>query len=230
MCAGPCSHPDARRHEHLPAGQARTPRDVDRIAVQSVVVQTEPLPYLFGDEHRAAVDREDLEHAIELTLIDLPGLQRRHRVPEAIDRTPDIAQRARVLQVHDLRADDADPLRSLQRGRLDEVGDGVGVEHRVSVQEQDVVGRRGHRQGQRDVEGSAVPKRVFVADHPLRTEGSDEEVMGLVGRRIVDREDAEGGVGLRGERMEAFAKGGVRRAHDEDAEDRRVVRRCVVAL
>ena len=223
-------HPGARRHEHLPAGQARTPREVDRIAVQSVVVQTEPLPHLFGDEHRAAVDREDLEHAIELALIDLPGLQRRHRVPEAIDRTPDVAQGAWVLQVHDLRADDADTLRSLQPGRFDKVGDGVGVEHRVAVQEQDVVGRSGHRQGQRDAERSGIPERVFVADHPLRTEGPDEEVMGLVGRRIVDREDAEGGVGLRRERVETFAEGGVRCAHDEDAEDRRVVRRCVVAL
>ena len=213
-----------------PAKRARH-AEVDRIAVQPVVVQTEPLPHLFGDEHRAAVDREDLEHAIELPLIDLPGLQRRHRVPESIDRTPDIAQRARVLQVHDLRADDADPLRSLQRGRLDEVGDGVGVEHRVAVQEQDVVGRRGHGQGtarRRTIRRTRA--RSFVADHPLRTEGPDEEVMRLVGRRIVDREDAEGGVGLRGERVEAFAKRGVRRAHDEDAEDRRVVRRCVVAL
>ena len=175
---GPVLHPGARRHEHLPAGQARTPREVDRVAVQPVVVEAEPLPDLFGEEHRAAVDREDLEHAIELTLIDLPGLQRRHGVPEAIDRTPHIAQGARVLQVDDLGADDADPLRSLQRGRLDEVGDGVGVEHRVAMQEQDVVGRGGHRQGQRDAERSAVPERVFVADHPLRTEGSDEEVDG----------------------------------------------------
>jgi hypothetical protein len=51
-----------------------------------------------------------------------------------------------------------------------------------------------------------------------------------IGRRIVDREDAEGGIGLRGERVKALAEGGVRCAHDEDAEDRRVVRRCVVAL
>ena len=33
MCR-PVLHPGARRHEHLPAGQARTPREVDRIAVR----------------------------------------------------------------------------------------------------------------------------------------------------------------------------------------------------
>ena len=54
--------------------------------------------------------------------------------------------------------------------------------------------------------------------------------MRVVVGRIVDREHAEGGVGLAREGVQALAERGVGCAHDEDAEDRRVVRRCVVAL
>ena len=131
--SGPVLDTCARRHEHLPAGKPRPPAQVDRIAIEPVVVQAESLPDIPGDEHRAPVYREDLEYAVELPLIDLPGLQRRHRVAETIDRPPDVAQRSRVFEIHDLRADDPDPLSSLQRGRFDEVRDGVRVQHGVAV-------------------------------------------------------------------------------------------------
>ena len=123
----------ARRHEHLPAGKPRAPAEVDRIAVQPVVVQTESLPDLLCNEHRAPVDREDLEHAVELPLIDLPWLQRRHRVSETIDRPTDVPQRSRVFEIDDLRTDDPDPFGPLQRRRLDEVRDGVRVQHGVAM-------------------------------------------------------------------------------------------------
>ena len=160
-------HPRTRRHQDLPARDPCAPAQIDIVETESRVVETELVPHVAGDQHRASVNGEHFEHTIELTLIDLLGLQRRHRVSEAIHRTADVAKLPRAFEIDHLRTDDPDTLGARKRGRLHEVGHRIGVEHRVAVQQQDVVGHRGHRQGQCLCEGADVAERLVVTDHPL---------------------------------------------------------------
>src|SRR2546429_7336053 len=51
-----------------------------------------PLPGGAGDEHRARGDAEHLDHAVELALIDLAGLQGGVAVAEPVRRATDVAQ------------------------------------------------------------------------------------------------------------------------------------------
>jgi hypothetical protein len=84
--------------------------------------------------------------------------------------------------------------------------------------------------GERHLERRRVPDRLVVADHALLTERAHQELVRVVLGRVVDRKNTEGGIRLGCEGVQALAECGVGRTHDEDAEDRRAMRRCVVLL
>ena len=142
VVGGSVLHARAGRHQHRPPGEAGAPAQVDVVAVRAVRrtarcrCQTSRSTSI---AHPSTASTSRI--AIELALVDLARLQRRHRVPEPVDRPADVAQR---------RAGDPDPRPSrrrsrrasvLQRRGLDEAGDGVLVQHGVAVEQEDVVGR-----------------------------------------------------------------------------------------
>ena len=87
---------------------ARPPAEIDvAVAVEPLVEQAHASPRLASHEGAHSVDREHLQHAIELPLVDLPGLQRRVGMAEPIRGPPDVAEPPRVVVVDDLGADDA---------------------------------------------------------------------------------------------------------------------------
>src|SRR5205085_5046195 len=195
------------------------PTQIDVVHAEPFVVEADPLPHGSVDQHRATVDGEHVEDPVELPLIDLAGLQRRDGVPEPVDGPADIAKLARVIEIHDLGADDPGRL-GLHGGRLNEIGHGVLVKDGVAVQQQDVVGRGDDGLLQRRGEGAGVSQPVIVADHPRRAEGSLEELVRLVVGRVVDREDAERLVRLAREGVQAGSKRRVCRPNDQDREHR----------
>ena len=71
--------------------------------------------------------------------VDLAGLQRGVRVPEAVGGSSDVAQRPGLVPVDDLGPDDTDVGDAHPDGRLDETRHRVGVERRVVVHDQEVV-------------------------------------------------------------------------------------------
>ncbi len=147
-----------RRHQHVESREACAPAEVEILvpAVQSLVEQSDPLPRVARDQHRARRDAQHLDHAIELPLIDLARLQRRVRVTEPIRGTADLPEQPRFLPVDDLGPDDADVLHAHADRRLDETRHRIGIERGVVVQYQEVVGgsrrgdleRRAYRSGQ----------------------------------------------------------------------------------
>src|SRR5688572_7808583 len=97
-------------------------------AVEALVPHPDPLPRLSSDQHRGRRDAEDLEHPVELPLIDLARLQRGCGMAEAVGGSADIAQRTWIVLVDDLGADDSDVLDADPDRGLHQPADGIPVE------------------------------------------------------------------------------------------------------
>ena len=211
-----------RRHQHPEPGEPRAPAVVEVLVVggESLVGHAGPLQALARDEHRARGHVHDLEDAIELALVDLAVLQGRVRMPEAVGGTADLAQEPGLVPVNDLGADDADVLEALDADRrLDEPRDAVGVHRGVVVGDEEVVGGGGgrHRREGR-LHGAGDTQVLIEGEDTARSERGLEELVRLVGGGVVDGQDTQSWIGLRGERVQALAdpaRGVVRHEHGE---------------
>ena len=139
---------------------------------------------------------------------------------EAIGGTADVAQQARVVPVDDLGAHDADVIHARQaHGRLDHVGDALGVDRGVVVQEEEEVrlvrDRMRLRGRQRTGEAAVVGQR----DHAALPQRLDQEFARTVGGSVVDGHHGEAGIRLRGERGQGLAQPSGRVPDDEDHQD-----------
>ena len=112
----------------------------------------------------------------------------------------------RIVLVDDLRADDPHVLDADPDRRLHEPADGIPVERRGRLDDQDEVGALRHRAVERGAHGAGGPERALVPQHPSRAERSIEQLPRSVVRAVVDREDAEPRVRLVREREEAVAQ------------------------
>ena len=148
-------------------------------------------------------DEQDLEHPVVLPLVELAVLQGRVGVAEPVGRAPHLPEDPRLVPVDDLGADDAHALDALDAlGGLDEPCDGIGRERGVVVHQQEVVGGLGGRELGRGGQAPAMPRFSRSGHHPLpRPSACRRSSQRPVGGAVVDRDDAQAGVGLRGERL-----------------------------
>ncbi len=202
------AHPRQRRHHHSVSGDPDPPAEVEigMRAVETLVPYPDALPRFSRDQHRRGRDAEDLEDSIELPLIDLARLERGCGMAEAVRGSADIAQRTRIVLVDDLGTDDPHVLDADPDRRLHQPADGIPVERRRRLDDEDEVGAFRHRAVERGANRANGSERPLVPQDASRAERAMEQLPRLLVGSVVDREDAEARVGLVREREQALAQ------------------------
>ena len=207
-----------RRHQHAVPGDPDAPAEVQiRVReIEAFVPHPRPLPRVARDEHRGRRHAQHLEDAIELSLIDLPRLQRRCGVAEAVRRATDVTQRSWIVLVDDLRADDPHVLDTDPHRRLHQPRHRISIERRGRLEDQDEVRALRHRAVERFAHGVGGPEGSLVAQHAARPQRSVEELPRSLVRVIVDGQHTESRVGLVREGEEAITQPGCGSRPDHD--------------
>ena len=202
------AHPRQRRHHHSVSGDPDPPAEVEigMRTVEALVPYPDSLPRFSSDQHRCRRDAEDLEDSVELPLIDLARLQRGCGMAEAVRGSADIAQRTRIILVDDLGADGPDVLDADPDRGLHQPADGIPVERRRRLDDEDEVGALRHRTVERGANRSNGSERPLVPQDAPRAERAIEQLPRLLVGSVVDREDAEARVRLVRKREQAIAQ------------------------
>ena len=163
-------------HEDSETRHPRSPTEVEVLlgGREPIVERPDTVPHLFGHQHGARRDVQDLPDPVVLALVDLSLFEWRVRVSETVRGQADLAEDARLLPVHHLRTDDPDSLDSL--GRFHQRAHRAPVQHGVVVQEENVVGLPRRLGLERPVHGSSEPEVPFAPQDPIWTERRPEEV------------------------------------------------------
>ena len=187
-----------------PASGAPAEVEVLRAGVQPFVEEAGALPRVSRDQHGSVEDTRDLDHAVELSLVDLAGLQRSVRVTEPVGGHPTSRRQPRLAPSRRSWPDDTDVLDAHPDGGLDQPGDGIGVQRGVVVQHQDVVGCASGGDLERGADDPARPAVARVSAMTRRSPSAcSQELARTIARRVVDRQDPHSRVGLRAERRQA---------------------------
>src|SRR5918996_5756568 len=209
----------SRRHQHPEPCEPDPPAEVEiSLCAQSLVEEAGSAPCVPGHQDRRGRDVQDLPGGVVLALIDLPLLEGRVRIPEAVARVADLQKDTGSLRVEHLRPDQPDA--GDAPGGLDHPGHGIGLQLDVVVHQQREVrlGRRRDRQSTLHRAGeSLVPGQ---AHHSALAQDALEHLQGPVRRSVVDGQHAEARVRLARERRESAAKpsrGVMHHDHCEDA-------------
>ena len=212
-----------RCHQDVKAGEPSSPAEVEILVprVEAFIEQPRALPSLTRDQHGARRHAEHLDHPVELPLVDLPGLQGCVRVSEPIGGSPHVAQEARLIPVDDLGTHDPHVFYPHPDGGFNEPGHGVGIERRVVVEHEQIVGVPNGRDLERRLNGAGQPSLVGRYDHAAFAERLRQEINGAVARRVIDGHDTHPRIGLSAERRQAATQpsGGVPN-HEDDQNGR----------
>ena len=227
-----------RRHQHVESRETCPPAEVEILVagVQPLVEQTRPLPCVPRDQHGARRDAQDLDHPVELPLIDLSRLQWCVRMAEPVGGPADVSEEPRLVPVDDLGTHHPDVLDPHADRRLDEARHGVGVESGVVVQHQEVVRLASGGDLERGAHRSREAAILFGRDDPSFAERLGEELSRTIARRVVDCDDPHPRVRLRAESRQASAEpsGGVPDHQDDQYRGRELRRgfggRCSHAM
>ena len=191
---------------HPEPGQPHPPAvvEVSIVRSQALVGEACPGPCRPGEEHGRRGHEQNLPRCVVLTLVELPLLERRLRVPEPVSAEPDLAEHSGPVPVKDLRADESDVLDPTSRS--DHSLHRMRFQGHVVVKKEHEVGLARGRQfeGPADRPGDTVvaiqPKDAAAPKHPLQHVGRS------IGRGVVDGQDPDAGVGLAGQRGEDAAE------------------------
>jgi hypothetical protein len=196
------THLGERRHQDPEPCHPSTPAEVEVVEVTPVplVERSGSLQGLARDEHRAGRDEEHLQHAVVLTLVPFVLLEGGVGMTEGIHGATHLAEDPWVVPVDHLRSDHTHLFQAVDTlSRLDQARHRVGRQDSIVVQDQQVVGASSCRKLGRGTEG-AGDAAVFVepqdAQLPQRL---DEQIPGTVHGVVVDRDDPEARIALRGE-------------------------------
>jgi hypothetical protein len=212
------AHAGVGRDEHTCAREACPPAQIEIVGpgigrdVEAVQFAEEVGPH----EHRRVRHEEDVSDRVVLFLVDLVRFDRTERHAVVVDRHPDFEQDVGVVVVDELRADDAGVGAV---GLLDHHSQRVGRERDVVVAEQQ---EGGALDGLERVVGGGRETLVGVEapDVRMRHDGGDPRRR-VLGGRIVQYEDRQGGVILRGEGSDRFLEPGTCVVGDDDRHHRR---------
>ncbi len=184
------------------SGQPRPPAQVE-VVPEDVVAAVEPAEAVHGrspDQHPGGRDEQRPSLLVALTLIEFtlvdPGVHPTGQVDGRADRL----EQLRVVPLAQLRADDGQTRIRLQR-RHEEL-DGVRLELEVVMQQQHE--RRGPRgPGVQCHRHGTTEAQVAVSDQDtVLTEPVEQQLTGPVTTGVVDRDDLDMRMCLRGERRQ----------------------------
>jgi hypothetical protein len=171
-------------------------------------------PCLARDQHRRGADEEHLARGVVLSLIDLSFFQGCVRVTEPVRRESDLPQNLWVVPVEDLRPDNS---RSLDAScSFNQTRDGLGIQSRVVVQQEQEVGLGGDGERERLSDGPGETMVSFELHHATRTEDLLEDLRRVVPRAVVHRQDAESRMRLSSQRRQRPPYPGGSVAHDDN--------------
>src|SRR5436190_10595663 len=155
-------------------------------------------------------------------MIDFVSFEGRVRMTETVSGTSDFAQDMWIVPINDLGTDDADILNVVDSAsRLNESFDGIRLENRIVVQDQDVVGFAGGFAIESRRDGGAEAGTLRQAEDPRIPQGLGKDVARPVARPAVDRDYSIARVGLGGQSRQAVAKPRFAVLDDEHDEDTR---------
>ena len=172
----PCAR--QRRHQDPEPRRADAPAEVEsfELGVEAFVEEAGALPGFAGDQHGGRGHAEDLEHAVELALVDLVGLQRSVRVTEQVRGHPHVAQAAGLLPVDHLGAHDTDAIDTDPDGGFHQPLDHIGVHGGVVMEQQHEVGFGRDRELEGGLQRTGEAPRFGERDDPTFPQRLFEEL------------------------------------------------------
>ena len=187
------------------AGQVGPPAQVDVLAVQrhALVEAVQRAEQVGPHEQGPAAHVEDVADGVVLLLVQLAGLGRRGHGSGLVDGPAHRTDAPRVVPVQELGAQD--PTVGAE-GLLHQVADGVGGQgHVVVAQEEE---RRPLHRVEHPVGRRAVPGVGALAGHPGLGQDGRHARRRVLRAGVVDDQDRQGAVGLRGEGLQHLLEPG----------------------